>query len=210
MSILSEYFDKIYCINLIRRPDRWEKVKIEFERVGFDDVTRYEGVDGETLDTTKFSYNPSLLVGELGIMETHIQIITEAKKNNLSSILILEDDVYFTDEISKLRDYLESVPDDWDMIYFGGNHKYGLPPVNVNDKIIKLNKTVALQCVAIKNSIYDKILKVTENRPKQIDGCYADLQPWVSAYGFNPNMALQTVDYSDIQNKTVNYNNFFK
>jgi len=210
MSILKTYFDKVYCINLERRPDRWDKVNIEFNRVGFDDVIKFKAIDGKKLDTSKFKHNPNLLLGELGVMETHINIITEAKENKYSSVLILEDDVLFTDEINGLKDYMESVPDNWDMIYFGGNHIYGRPPIKVNDNIIKLNKTVALQCVAIRATVYDRILDLVKNRNKQIDGYYADLHPVINAYGFTPNMAVQTIDYSDIQNKVVNYTNFFK
>jgi hypothetical protein len=50
---------------------------------------------------------------------------------------------------------------------------------------------------------------MTEGRKKQIDVYYADLQNIYNVYGFTPNMALQTIDYSDIQNKHVNYNHFF-
>tara|TARA_R110000851_G_scaffold848_3_gene2891 strand:- start:16103 stop:16738 length:636 start_codon:yes stop_codon:yes gene_type:complete len=211
MSVLKTYFDKTYCINLERRPDRWSKVIVEFKKVGFfDDVTKYKAIDGKELDTSKFKHNPNLLLGELGVMETHINIIREAKESEFSSILIVEDDVQFTNEINDLKGYMDSVPDNWDMIYFGGNHIYGKPPIKVNDKIIRLNKTVALQCVAIRNTVYDKILNLTRLRNKQIDGYYADLHPVINAYGFTPNMAVQTIDYSDIQNKVVNYTNFFK
>jgi hypothetical protein len=211
MSVLKTYFDKTYCINLERRPDRWSKVIVEFKKVGFfDDVTKYKAIDGKELDTSKFKHNPNLLLGELGVMETHINIIREAKESEFSSILIVEDDVQFTNEINDLKGYMDSVPDNWDMIYFGGNHIYGKPPIKVNDKIIRLNKTVALQCVAIRNTVYDKILNLTRLRNKQIDGYYSDLHPVINAYGFTPNMAVQTIDYSDIQNKVVNYTNFFK
>jgi hypothetical protein len=211
MSVLKTYFDKTYCINLERRPDRWSKVIVEFKKAGFfDDVTKYKAIDGKELDTSKFKHNPNLLLGELGVMETHINIIREAKESEFSSILIVEDDVQFTNEINDLKGYMDSVPDNWDMIYFGGNHIYGKPPIKVNDKIIRLNKTVALQCVAIRNTVYDKILNLTRLRNKQIDGYYADLHPVINAYGFTPNMAVQTIDYSDIQNKVVNYTNFFK
>lgn len=36
-----DYFDKIYCINLDSRTDRWERTQTEFEKVGIENrVTR--------------------------------------------------------------------------------------------------------------------------------------------------------------------------
>ena len=31
-----DYFDKIYCINLDYRTDRWEQVQNEFEKIGIE------------------------------------------------------------------------------------------------------------------------------------------------------------------------------
>lgn len=210
MSILSKYFDKVYCVNLNRRPDRWEKVTEEFKKLGFDEVERYEGIDGKEFDWSTVKYNPTLLVGELGLIETHINLIKEAVEKKYKSVLIMEDDVYFTPEIQKLDEYMEALPKDWDMLYIGGNHSYGQPPLKVNDKVLKLNKTYTTHCIVIRDTIYETIIAMTEGRKKQIDVYYADLHNVYNVYGFNPNMALQTVDFSDIQNRQVDYNNFFK
>jgi glycosyl transferase family 25 len=207
---LTKYFDKTYCVNLNRRPDRWEKVKQEFNRIGVSGIERYEAIDGKDYDWTNIKYNPSLLVGELGLIETHINLIKDAIKNNYSSILIFEDDVYFTDEINKIEEYMSQLPDNWDMLYLGGNHIYGPPPPKVNDKILKLVKTYTTHAIAIKSNLFETIIAMTEGRKKQIDVYYADLQTVYNVYGFTPNMALQTEDFSDIQNRHVNYTNYFK
>lgn len=209
MSILSTYFDKAYCINLTKRPDRWENTQIIFNELGFDDVERYEGIDGETLELTESEKKSFLTAGHFGIMQTQINMISEAKEKGYKTILLLEDDVYFSDEIHKLKEYMDAVPDDWDMIYFGGSHNHGIPPTKINDKIIKLGRTVQTQCVAIKNTVYDKILKIAEPRTRSIDAYYADLHPTINAYGFTPSMAFQTPGYSDVANQIVDYNRFF-
>lgn len=201
---LSKYFDKIYVINLDRRPDRYEAFQKEISKYGIKNVERFSAIDGTT------SNNIKLLAGEIGVLQSHLEIVKKCKKEGLNNVLIMEDDVYFSDEILKLDEYMASVPEDWEFIYFGGNHVYGTPPVLVNDKIIKLNYTVALQCVAINGSIFDVIEKILPKMQKQVDVYYAELQKTFNVYGFHPNMAKQTAGFSDIQNRYVDYSYFFK
>jgi len=200
---LDKYFDKIYCINLDRRKDRWEETENELKKWGLlDQVERYPAVDGVSLD------NPySINNGELGILTTHINLISDAKEKNYENVLILEDDIEFTKNIINVDKYMELVPTDWDMIYFGGNHNkhMGKTIDMINDKIIKLNETYGIHCVAINNSMYDVILKTIPKIMKPIDVYYSDLQKSYECYGFNPSIALQRVGYSDIQNKVMDY-----
>lgn len=205
--ILTEKFDKIYCINLKRRQDRWKKCLKEFKKNNLEGIERYQAIDGKLYDWSSTKYNPDLLKGELGILETHINIIKEAVENGYSTIMILEDDVYFTPEIAKLEEYLSDVPSDWDMIHLGGNHTYGNVPEMVTDKIMKLHNTFATEAVIIKSTIFQKILDITEKREHQIDAYYAMLQKTDNFYGCYPNITLQKIDYSDIQNKVVDYFN---
>jgi GR25 family glycosyltransferase involved in LPS biosynthesis len=203
---LQKYFDRIYVINLDRRPDRYETFKKEISKYGIENVERFSAIDGVTL----MSNNIPLLSGELGILETHLEIIKKCREDNLQNVLIMEDDVYFTDEILKIDEYMSSTPKDWEFIYFGGNHVYGEPPKLINDKIIKLNYTVALQCVAINSSIFEVIEAILPKRKKQVDAYYAELHKTFNAYGFYPSMAKQIAGFSDIQNRIVDYSNFFK
>jgi hypothetical protein len=47
---LKKYFDKIYCINLDRRTDRWDETQTELKKWGLEnEVVRYSGIDGNTL-----------------------------------------------------------------------------------------------------------------------------------------------------------------
>jgi GR25 family glycosyltransferase involved in LPS biosynthesis len=204
---ISNYFDNIYCINLKSRPDRWKQATDEFNKFNINTVKRYNAVDGSKVTNP----NPRLLKGEVGVLLTHINLIEMAQRRGYKNILILEDDVYFTDELLKLEEYMNSVPEDWDMLYFGANHVYGKLPLEIiNEKIVRLNYSVGLQCVAIKNTMFDKILDIVPNIDKQIDAYYADMMKSYNIYCFNPNMALQREGFSDIQQQNVNYDRFFK
>ena len=203
---LSKYFDKIYVINLDRRRDRYESFQAEMAKYGIENVERFSAIDG----TTIMANNVPLLAGELGVLESHLKIVKKCKEEGLNNVLIMEDDVLFSNEILKLDEYMALVPKDWEFLYFGGNHVYGQPPTLINDKIIKLNYTVALHCVAINGSIFEVIEAILSKRKKQVDAYYAELHNTFNAYGFYPNMAKQTVGFSDIQNRNVDYSNFFK
>jgi glycosyl transferase family 25 len=196
---MKNYFEKIYCINLDRREDRWVETFEELNKWGLNDcVSRYSGIDGNTLNNDTIINN-----GELGILTTHINIITEAKENNYTNILILEDDIEFTEEIKNLEKYMSQVPSDWDILYFGGNHNIheGEKINKINDNVIKCSRTYTTHCIVLRNTIYDKCLNLIKGCDKPVDMYYSDLQKELNVYSLYPSVALQRVSYSDIQNK---------
>lgn len=200
----TKYFGHTYVINLPRREDRLVQFNDELVRINASGVTVFPAVDGRDIEN-----DTPLLDGELGILETHIKILTEAKERGYDSILVLEDDVRFNDNVEDFDVYFNQVPKDWDLLYLGGNHTYGLP-LHIHDRnVAKLNYTVALQSVAINKTMYDVLLEVLRGRVKQVDTYYAMLQSVFNAYGFIPNMTRQYAGHSDIQNRYVNYDNYF-
>lgn len=204
--MINKIFDKTYVINLKKRPDRLVYIKEELKRVGINDYEVFEGVDGILLD-----YNTSLLKGEIGIHETHLRILKDAVKNGYKDILILEDDVVFTDEYETSNELIENLPENWDFIYFGGNHLYGKTPEEHDDLFLKLNFTVALHCVGIRSNIFELLINSLEkDKNKQVDGIYASLHSKLNAFSPKKNIAKQRPDFSDIQNKFVDYGRFFK
>jgi hypothetical protein len=96
------------------------------------------------------------------------------------------------------------------MIYFGGNHKYGDTPKKIVNNVYRLNYSVSLHCVAIRHTIYNEILSILQNKEKQVDNYYTEIQKTRNVYGIIPNLAFQTQDFSDIQNKIVNYDYLLK
>jgi GR25 family glycosyltransferase involved in LPS biosynthesis len=206
MNNLTNFFDKIYCVNLDRRKERWEECINQFLKWDIKEVQRISAVDGNDIDITQ--YNTKLKPGELGLVLTNIEIIKEAKKQNLSSILILEDDIIFTDEIKNISAYFDLLPKDWDMLYFGGNHNTHMgvkPPQIINDKVSKLHNTYTTHCIGIKNNMFDILLSVLPKLNGPLDVEYAKLQKIFKIYSFYPAIAKQRVGFSDIQNKTLDY-----
>lgn len=206
MKTISDYFENIYCVNLETRPDRWEQVQKEFEKYNIINVKRYNAVDGNTI----FVINPKLLRGELGILNTHINLIKMAKENNFKNILIMEDDVWFNPDIVNLEKYMNQLPEYWDMLYFGINYQQNAPLNLIKPNIGKPINGYGLQCVAINNTMFDKILEIIPKMEKQVDVYYSEFFKTKKVYSFFPNLALQVEGFSDIQQKNVNYDQFFK
>ena len=63
---MNNLFDKIYCINLDKRKDKWEECKKEFEKFSIDSVCRISALDGEKLFETLISREEMLRSDDLG------------------------------------------------------------------------------------------------------------------------------------------------
>lgn len=197
--MLDKYFDKIFCINLDRRKDRWEETVSELKKWDvLKNVNRISAVDGN-----KLKNNYPIKNGELGLIETHLKLIRNAKSKKYKNILLIEDDIEFTEEINNIDNYFNLLPNDWDMLWLGGNHNiHAGKKINlINDKIIKCDETYATQCVAINNSVYDLLIDVLIKKEKPLDVYYSDVQKFKNCYSFYPSMALQRPSFSDIQNQ---------
>lgn len=204
---LFDYFDKVYCINLDRREDRLENFKKEVEKYNLGEFERFGAYDGNTLDMSKYKTN--LKPGELGLVLSNLEIIKKVKESNLKNVLIIEDDCKFTDEVINIKNYFDSLPKNWDMLYMGGNHNIHMgvkPPDTINEKIIKLHSTYSTHFVGINSTVFDHIEIILSKMSDPLDVSYVKLQKIFNAYSFYPAIAKQIVDFSDIQNRITDYN----
>ena len=155
-----DYFEKIFCINLDHRPERWEQSLEVFRRVGIDDrVERLSGKQGhipgwESID---------------GCALSHLSAIHYAKEHNLQNVLVFEDDVILErDNLDDLPELIGTLADfDWKLFYFGANieidlgRKMGIkvPAVSVNDYLYRVDVPVSTaHAIAYHHSAYDAIL----------------------------------------------------
>jgi len=202
---LTDFFDKTFCINLDRRKDRWEECLAEFNKYNLTNVERFNAIDGKDLQQIKSGFvTPS----RLALVLTNIKILEKAIQENYETILILEDDVEFTDEVNNISEYFKFLPKDWDMLYFGGNHNTHmkiLPPKIVNEKVCKLHNTYSTHCVAINKKTFTTILNRLRKCDNALDVIYVELQSTLNVYSFYPMIATQRVSFSDIENKITDY-----
>jgi len=127
--------DEIYVINLVRRPDRRERLQATFDILNMS-VRFFDAIDGKyTVDQAYLErLNVRLLpnyedpynlrpmnYGELGCFFSHYFIWQDIIQNKYSNgVLILEDDVRFDAYFQyKLEKILTNRSLDWDIIYLG-------------------------------------------------------------------------------------------
>jgi GR25 family glycosyltransferase involved in LPS biosynthesis len=203
---LFDRFDKVFLVNLDKRTDRLENFQKQVEKYNLGDYQRVSAVDGTTIDSKK--YTNRLRPGELGLVLTNLSIIKLSKESNYETILILEDDCNFSEEIEKVDEYFSLLPSDWDMLYMGGNHNTHMrvpPPIKINEKVVKLHSTYSTHFIGMKNTLYEHIESMLSRYQEPLDLSYVRLQKIFNIYSFYPAIANQIVDYSDIQNNITDY-----
>jgi GR25 family glycosyltransferase involved in LPS biosynthesis len=213
---LNEYFDKAFCINLDRRNDRWEEVQPIFQRENIE-IERFSACDGNKEFNLPIVEGGPASNAELGGAKSHMDVIVKAKELGLKNVLVFEDDVdlipNINEEFSKV---LGQIPDDWDMIYFGGNHVGGLLQFSPN--VCRAGRTYALQMYAVRDKFYDLAIKYYSDKIKWVlsgrqplkpsvaaDYFIADLHQIINCYVIKPHFSWQRKSYSDLAENVVYY-----
>ncbi|HVD99078.1 MAG TPA: glycosyltransferase family 25 protein [Cytophagaceae bacterium] len=206
--MIGQYFDKTYLINIPHRETRRIQSLLECEKVGLDPFV-FPAIDGFKEQTPY--QNPRNIPaiqwnhGAAALNLTTIKLLEDAKRNKYRSVLILEDDIEFHPQINMIVDeYIDGIPEDWEMIQFGCVHKQ--TPEKVTYRVFRIRQADCLHCYAIRDTAYDlmieEILKM--NQPLDWITQYK-IQPRGRSYCILPNFAYQRAEYSDIAQMNVNY-----
>lgn len=151
------YFDAIYCINLDAQTDRWQNVRRRFQKLGIERrVRRFAAVE------TPSNHH-------IGCTLSHRRIIAEAKRQNLKSVLVFEDDVRFTaDAADVLKLSLQELESySWNLLYLGGFRNPGgaLRGVPGAAHLQSYSLLTCTHAIAYHHSVYDAILDAIPDDP---------------------------------------------
>lgn len=213
---VSRFFDKIYCINLDNRPDRWRYVCDHFVKFGLEKkIERFPAIDVRS--------DPELRVHEkllkdnfsrlamCGCLLSHRKIIENAKQDGLNNVLVFEDDVKVLEaNIGGIHESLEELAKlSWDVFYLGATYLLALKPVGPHLVNVS-NGAYATHAIAYNNSIFDQILNLLPNDPLEFlqsnrfeinavdKWLQSDLFDHSKFFGTNPIMVVQGLQESDI------------
>jgi hypothetical protein len=183
MQALTAFVDKIYCINLDSRQDRWQEVLPRFEELGIaDQVVRLSAVVDK---------DP-----RVGCRASHLRCVTDAMENGFENILVLEDDVLFVPEnkpdFVRLCDFLCN-DNRWELLYLGGVPMF--PARFVNRQVFR-SRFFSTHAYVANARAFARILQAGV----PIDIWYAHN---MVSYGVYPLYAVQGAGFSDIRQAEI-------
>jgi glycosyl transferase family 25 len=198
---LNDFFPYKVCINLDKRTDRWEKMRSRFAQHHIEQVVRFPALDGKTLDLPpSWDYFP----GAYGCLRSHLAIIEEAREQARPSVLIFEDDAVFDPELNvRFGECGAQLPQDWDMVLFGGLH--GEPPRKISPNIVRVSHSLSTYAYAMKHTIYEAFIEVNRRALKVLDENTRSLQKRFNCYCFMPHLAWVEEDYSDVREERTSH-----
>lgn len=200
-SSINQVFPYKVCINLDRRFERWEQMQNKFRQHGIHSVQRFAAIDGET-STIPAHWNSTR--GAYGCLLSHLEVVREARQLGLSSVLIFEDDVVFDDQFEqKFSDYIQQLPADWDMLFFGALHKDEL--IKVSDNIGRITQSNSTYACALRDTVFDAFIDLNSKANDVLDVNSLLLQKQFNCYCFLPHLAWVEVLHSDAQEKMVDH-----
>jgi glycosyl transferase, family 25 len=187
-----DYFERIYCINLDSRPERWISVQAEFLKLGIKD--RVERISGVVCEDPRE-----------GFARAHLKVIALAKELNLSNCFIFEDDLWIIEENMKsLPPAIRELGKlDWDLFYIGGTTV--APAYQISPFLTRTTGIYATQSYAINACMYDILLNSWH--PSQIYDVFLakEIAPVYQCYLTIPLISYQKTGFSDIEHRIVDY-----
>jgi len=194
----------VLYINLDDRTDRKEHLLNEFQKLGITPIR---------IDAVRSKW------GAIGCSLSHIKCLEYAKKENYEHVFICEDDITFLNPSLLLKNIgkMEKHTDlEWDVIIIGGNN---CPPYHkITDYCIRVSNNQTTTGYIIRSHYYDTLIKnikesvqhlmrEPENKNQYaIDIYWKQLQRSGKWYMIIPPSVIQYEDYSDIEDRVVNYN----
>lgn len=113
--------NNVFCINLDKRPDRWESCQKEFHRHNISNVLRWSAVDAIELNISPIK----------AATISHINLLQFCHFININNVIIFEDDIILSDNFSsKLEIYLSELPDNWECFSF---HAYNAKTIPISE-----------------------------------------------------------------------------
>ncbi len=191
-----------FYINLQSRPDRKQHAETQLRTIG---------IKAERFNAIKM---PN---GALGCSLSHLKLLETAKANNWEHILIIEDDILFTQPsvfVNQFNTFLSNHKD-FDVVIISGNN---CPPfTKIDDTCVQVTRCQTTTCYLVKQHYYDKLINnfkeginLLMREPHNhvlyaIDKYWFNLQAVDKWYLIIPLTVTQRADYSDIEKRPTNY-----
>lgn len=154
MKALDKYFDNVYLITLDTESDK-SKRSFEYVSQYTDRLEVTVGIRGDDLPPPP-GYRAGN--GAWGCLQSHVRVAQDAWLKGYSNYLVLEDDVVFVSGFeSLLDDFMGALPENWDQVYLGGQHRK--TPRWVNEAVFQAGRINRTHCMALRRETIPDFLK---------------------------------------------------
>ncbi len=218
-ALLNEALYHTFIINLDGRCDRWDKMVSQMNKQGIERYERFSAIRPRLVDPLHkrvaddlyqffinlgqvLSYQMEKnVIGTLGCLLSHIEVIKIAKSRGYPHVLILEDDAMFVSYAAKvirrIAPFIKN--DDWGMVFLGGKCSKGYVESKVNRTIKRIEGVKLAHAYLINHTLYDEIIHSASEYGQPIDWFYANfIQKKYPCFMTHPKVAYQFSGYSDI------------
>ena len=205
---INDYFDKIYLLNLNRKPQRLESSISRLNEVGID-FEKYGATDGSVMNHiwnklgNNYFSNPNYLACSI----SHLSIYNDAISKGYTKILILEDDVKVNLNCQSLFNQISNqIPVDWELLYFGyipltddcSYWSYNI----FNDRYLSQNIWGLFSYAISENLMKEMVDIYNTSFPMEIDRYYVNnIQQRGKSYGISPQLFCVDNIHSDNLNR---------
>ena len=180
---------KAYCINLDKRPDKWEWIKEESKKLDLE-LIRFPAIYSNK--------------GHFGCRSSHLTLLKQLRDQE--EFMIIEDDmeICVDNPIELMNEAYSQLPADWDMFYLGATLNQNL--VKYSDNLYRLKAAWATHAIIYnnRNGVVDYILE-NHNEPKFSVFLSKSVQDNFNCYITYPMIATQHAGMSDILRHHVDY-----
>jgi GR25 family glycosyltransferase involved in LPS biosynthesis len=204
------------------RKDRWQNCLLQFEK--YNTLNNIEKFDGILYNDNALNKKQN---AHLGCWFSHYSVLKHAQTMHYNKILILEDDFVFNFEPKKMDDKLVScineLPQNWDLFYLGAYFVKGYDyeaKINYSKNLYKANTAFGNHSICYSKFGISKIIcsmeKVFLNLPSAPSNyesiCWFYVKEFLyknNCYASKDFLCGQMKDFSDIEGRVVDYNDYF-
>lgn len=183
----SNYFDRVYVINLVRRPDRLESFSNQFSLINFPfkKPEVWEATDGSKCEIPVGFKQGG---GAWGCRCSHLSIWKKCIEDGVKNVLIFEDDCIFDRDFEKKsKEFISNLPNNWDMAVFGGQLFSQSRPIKINENVRRINHWGRTHAYALNQKILKDLIEYIELKEDgHIDWNMADLSDLEKYFSYSP------------------------
>lgn len=218
MSLLNEYYEKIVCICLKERQDKYEYAKKQFEKYNIQVEFYRSVIPGyaqkivKPLVDAKAGHWNIQFPNEYGTMSSFYHVVKSAIIDNVQNLFIFEDDFQMHknwDEL--LPKYFEKLPSDHDIVMLY-SYMSSLNPENirVNSRWIKGFKSWSHIAIGMNKRYMEEYIKQLDMFPRIGDlVTYQMMEKGYNAYIAYPVLGIPSKSLtSNIRGEQKNYDNY--